>query len=215
MTKTNTKKILTISLATVFGIAMIASPIAVDAMGSFLDVKKAKITTDSTEFEQAKIETKAKIETTGAYGYGIISGAGLEAIAVTTTHGGVWDSEAQVDANDASFHNHYVALQDSQDLDPLIGTGLCPGLEVRDITWQATGDVEIKNKKAIMEDVPYYFAGTHSLSGDNISFLADGNIGNVISFTIAPVFNGLGEIDAVCINDVVATTDLKVKESKH
>ena len=92
---------------------------------------------------------------------------------------------------------------------------MCPGLEVRDITWQAPGDVEIKNKKAIMEDVPYYFAGTHSLSGDNISFLADGNIGNVVSFTIAPVFNGLGEIDAVCINDVVATTDLKVKESKH
>ncbi len=42
MTRTNTKKILTISLATIFGIAMITSPIGVDAMGSFLDVKKAK-----------------------------------------------------------------------------------------------------------------------------------------------------------------------------
>jgi len=215
MTQKNTKKVLTISLAAIFGIAMIVSPIGAEAMGSFLDVKKAKVTTDSTEFEEAKIETKAKIETTGAYGYGIISGAGLEAIAVTTTHGGVLDSEAQTDAADASFHNHYVALQDSQNPDPLIGTGLCSGLEVRDITWQAPGDVEIKNKKAIMEDVPYYFAGTHSLSGDNISFLADGNVGAVVSFTIAPVFNGLGGIDAVCINDVEATNNLKVKESKH
>jgi|APSaa5957512493_1039668.scaffolds.fasta_scaffold79612_1 hypothetical protein len=213
MTKTLSKKILTVSLAALFGIAMIVSPIGAEAMGSFLDVKKAKITTDSTEFEQAKIETKAHIETIDAYGYGIISGAGLEAIAVTTTHGGVLDSEAQTDASDASFHNHYVALQNSG-----IGTGLCTGLEVRDITFEQPGDVEIKNKKAIMEDVPYYFAGTHSLSGDNISFLADGNVGAVVSFTIEPIFITVDEVEtigAVCINDVLPTTDLKVKESKH
>ena len=214
MTKTLSKKVLTISLAAIFGIAMIASPIGAEAMGSFLDIKKAKVTVDSTEFEKAKIETKATVEETGAYGYGIISGAGLEAIAVSTTHGGVLDSEAQVDANDASFHNHYVALQMSSD-----GTGLCPGLEVRDISFQQPGDVEIKNKKAIMEDIPFYFAGTHSLSGENISFNADGNVDAVVSFTINPV-DGTGttsitDIQAVCINDVAPTSNLKVKDSKN
>ncbi len=45
----------------------------------------------------------------------MITGAGLEAIAVTTTHKGVEDSAAQNgDPNVASFHNHYVALQDFQ-----------------------------------------------------------------------------------------------------
>ncbi|MBA4718408.1 MAG: hypothetical protein HRO68_04690 [Nitrosopumilus sp.] len=215
MAKTNTKKILTISLAAIFGIAMIASPTGVDAMGSFLDVKKAKIVTDSSEFEKAKFSTKAQITTDGtggAFGFGVISGAGLEAIAVTTTHGGVLDSIAQIDANDASFHNHYVALQNSTDADPLIGTGLCPGLEVRDITFQEPGDVDIDNKKANMEDVPYYFAGTHSLSGANISFLADENVVDAVSFTIAPVFNVGGGIDAVCINDVSSANNLQVKE---
>lgn len=210
-----TKTLMGISLASIFAIAMIASPIGVDAAGSFLDVKKAKVTIDDDEFEKAKIKTNAKIPKNGdggAFGYGIISGAGLEAIAVTTTHGGVQDSEAQSDASDPVFHNHYVALQDSQ----AVGTGLCPGLEVRDITWQEPGDVKVKGKKATMKDVPFSFSGTHSLSGADISFNADGNVGAVVSFTIDPV-DGDGntsvtDIQAVCINDVSAAGKLKVIE---
>ncbi len=210
-----TKTIFGIGAVAILAIGLLASPLGVDAMGSFLDIKKAKIDTDSSELEKAKFETKANIPTDGsggAFGYGVISGAGLEAIAVTTTHGGVLDSEAQTGVNDASFHNHYVALQDSQ----AVGTGLCPGLEVRDITFQQPGDVEINKKKAEMEDVPYYFAGTHSLSGAAISFLADENVGAAVSFTIDPV-DGTGatnpnDIQAVCINDVAVADKLKVKE---
>ena len=212
----NTKSILGLSLAAVFALAMIASAIGVDAAGSFLDVKKAKVTIDDDdEFEKAKIKTNAKIPKNGdggAFGYGIISGAGLEAIAVTTTHGGVLDSEAQSDASDPVFHNHYVALQASTD-----GTGLCPGLEVRDITWQEPGDVKVKGKKATMKDVPFEFDGEHSLDRDiDLSFNADGNVGAVVSFTINPV-DGDGntsvtDIQAVCINDVLATEKLKVIE---
>ncbi|MCG8325965.1 MAG: hypothetical protein MI673_10650, partial [Thiotrichales bacterium] len=134
-----TKQLLGISIAAIFAVGMLASPIGVDAAASFLDVKKAKIEIDDDdEFEEAKFKSKAKIPkdgSGGAFGYGIISGAGLEAIAVTTTHAGVKDSEAQSDASDPVFHNHYVALQDSQ----TDGTGLCSGLEVRDITFQEPG----------------------------------------------------------------------------
>ena len=42
-----------------------------------------------------------------------ISSAGLEAVAVATTHGRIKDSMTQVDANDPVFHNHYVALRDN------------------------------------------------------------------------------------------------------
>lgn len=211
-----TKKILGISIAAIFAIGMIASPIGVDAAGSFLDLKKAKVEIDDDdEFEEVKFKAKAKIPKNGsggAFGYGIISGAGLEAIAVSTTHAGVKDSEAQSDASDPVFHNHYVALQDSQ----ADGTGLCPGLEVRDITFQEPGEVEVKGKKAIMEEVPFSFSGTHSLSGADISFTADENVGAAVSFTINPV-DGDGntsvtDIQAVCINDVAFADKLKVIE---
>ena len=209
-----TRTILAISIAAILTVGALALPAGVDAVGSFLDVKRAAVLTDSSEFEKAMIAAEDKIPTDGsdgAFGYGIISGAGLEAIAVTTTHAGVLDSEAQADVNDPVFHNHYVALQDSQD----VGTTYCPGLEVRDITFQEPGDVEIKNKRVIMEDVPYYFAGTHSLSDDPISFLADESVGAAVSFTIDPV-DATGatnpvDIQAVCINDVMLTDDPRVR----
>ena len=212
----NSKTILVISIASVFVIGMLSMQLGIaDAAASFLDVKKATILTDSSEVEKAIFNTKSNIPTDGsggAFGYGYISGAGLEAIAVTTTHGGVQDSEAQTDADDPVWHNHYVALQQLDD------DAKCPGLEVRDITFEEPGDVDVTHKIAAMEDVPYYFAGTHSLSGASISFNADGNIGAAVSFTINPVDgNGdtsLTDIQAVCINDVafVDEKDLKVRE---
>ena len=88
----------------------------------------------------------------------------------------------------------------------------CPGLEVRDITFQEPGDVDIRNTRAIIEDVPYYFAGTHSLTGDFVSFNADPNVGQIVSFTINPV-DGSGntsvtDIQAVCINDVTPAGEI-------
>lgn len=210
-----TRTILAISMAAVLALGAFALPLGVaDAVGSIFEIKTSRILTDSSEIEKAGFFTGAQIPTdglSGAFGYGIISDAGLEAIAVTTSHGGVLDSEAQIDVNDASFHNHYVALQDSQ----TDGTGLCTGLEIRDITFQEPGDVDIKNKIAIMEDVPYYFAGTHSLSGESISFLADENVGTAVSFTIDPVDatgnTNPNDIQAVCINDVAPAENLKVR----
>ena len=209
-----TKTILAISLSAILAIGLFASPLGVDAMGSFLDIKKGTIDVKKDEFKKAEFKTKAKIPTDGsggAFGYGVISGAGLEAIAVTTTHPGVKDSEAQSGPNDASFHNHYVALQNSQ----TVGTGYCPGLEVRDITFQEPGDVKVKKKKATMKDVPFSFSGTHSLTNAAISFLADENVGAAVSFTIDPVDatgnTNPNDIQAVCINDVVAAEKLKVK----
>jgi hypothetical protein len=187
----------------------------VEAVGSFLQVKHAQVLTDSSEVEKAIFNTKSNIPTDGsggAFGYGYISGAGLEAIAVTTTHAGVLDSVAQSDPSDPVWHNHYVALQQLDDDDK------CPGLEVRDISFEEPGDVDVTHKIVAMEDVPYYFAGTHSLSGDPVSFLADENIGAAVSFTINPV-DGTGatsvtDIQAVCINDVafVEEDDLKVRK---
>ncbi|MYB30079.1 MAG: hypothetical protein F4Y18_03480 [Cenarchaeum sp. SB0663_bin_5] len=176
-----------------------------DAMKSttFMDILNAVVVTDSSELENIRLSVGQMIPTdgaNGAFGFGVITGAGLEAIIVTTTHAGVYDSIAQTDANDASFHNHYVALHDLKD-DPT-----CPGLQVRDISFQEPGDVHVSDYGIVFEDTPYYFGATHSLSGKHISFNADDMPRAAVSFTINPVDpNGktsVTDIAAVCINDV-------------
>ena len=177
-----------------------------DAMMSISYITKSAVITDSSELEKVRIYTGIEVPTDGsggAFGYGVISGAGLEAIIVTTTHAGVYDSIAQEDADDASFHNHYVTLHDLED------DAKCPGLEVKDISFQEPGDVSVSGKIVVIEDTPYYFGGTHSLSQENISFNSDMEVGNIVYFTIDPV-NADGEtsvtdIAAVCINDVTGT----------
>lgn len=167
------------------------------------DITKAVVITDSSEFEKIRVYAGADVPTDGsggAFGYGVISDAGLDAIIVTTTHKGVYDSVAQVDASDASFHNHYVALHDMMD------DAKCPGLQVKDISYQEPGDVSVSGSGVIIEDAPYYFGATHSLSEAHISFNADSHVGNVVYFTIDPVDadgnTSVTDIAAVCINDV-------------
>ncbi len=128
---------------------------------NFIDINKAVIITDSSEFEKIRVYTGYDVPTDGsggAFGYGVITSAGLRAIIVTTTHAGVLDSVAQEDADDPVFHNHYVALENLPD-DPS-----CPGLQVVDISFQEPGDVDVSGHGVVMEDTPYYFGGTHSLT---------------------------------------------------
>ena len=153
----------------------------------------------------AIINSEHMIEETGAYGFGVITSAGLEHILVTTTHAGVLDSAAQTDANDARFHNHYLSVQDSK----VDGTGLCPTFEVKDISWDEPGNVSVLEDAAVF-DGPAEFKSIHSLTGEKVTFSNLGPIGTVVSFIITPV-NASGNfsvdpIDAVCI-DAVGTAN--------
>lgn len=177
-----------------------------DAMmtgSSFSDINKAVVITDSSEFEKIRVYTGHDVPTDGsggAFGYGVITSAGISAIIVTTTHAGVLDSVAQADADDPVFHNHYVALENLSD-DPT-----CPGLQVANISFQEPGDVDVSGHGVVMEDTPYYFGGTDSLSEAHISFNAEAGVDDVVSFVINPVDadgnTSLTDIAAVCINDV-------------
>lgn len=183
-------------------VMMLASPILADAVSSFFAVAKAdKKTIDAT------IISSEEIEEVGAYGYGVITSAGLDGILVTTTHGGIQDSAAQTDAFDASFHNHYVALTDNGNI-----KDACPGLEVVDITWDAPGDVIVLDNVAVF-DGPAKFKSTHSLTGEKLKFKTHGPVGAVVSFTIDPVdadgdtIEDVADLAAVCINDVTPAAD--------
>lgn len=193
----NNKVLLGATLAAVFTVGMMLAPAS--AVPGFLDFT-SNVKSDDNELK-AKIDASANIPkdgSGGAFGYGIITDAGLEAILVSTTHAGVLDSEEQDGVDDAEWHTHYVALKSGE------STG-CGELEVVDITFEAPGDVWVKNDLAIF-DGPKSFDGTHSLSGADISFAAGDTIGKTVSFTIDPVDatgnTNPSDIQAVCINDV-------------
>jgi len=93
-----------ITLAAVFSVAMVA-PISAVSSG-FLDIKKVEEGEDSF-----KITTKSAIpkKNAGAFGFGKIDlDTGM--VLGATGHGGIKDSNAQVDASDGSFHTHKVQL---------------------------------------------------------------------------------------------------------
>lgn len=149
----------------------------------------------------------------GGFGYGILTDAGLDAILVATTHAGVKDSEKQGGNNDPEWHTHYVSLRDAQGED---GSGLCPGLEVADIAFEAPENVgenlgrDLATDQAEL-DGPKVFS-SHSLTGNTIDFVAGDDIGSIVSFTIDPVdaagetITDVADLVPVCINDVNPVT---------
>ena len=202
MTKT---VLLGVTLTALFVASMLVAPAIAASLPKFLTITEAEVEVNEDSLE-ADLETKKTVPTDGsggAFGYGVITDSGLSAIIVTTTHAGVQDSEAQSGPSDPVMHNHYVALTDSD--------ANCPGLAVQDITFEEPGDVVVSGKNVKIEDVPLSFTGTHSLTGAEISFDLDPNVGAAVSFTLAPVFDN-EDIVAVCVNDVQAAQNLEVDD---
>lgn len=203
-------KILNFALSsTAAAIIMVASPALANESAGFSSIAQIR-----DKNIGVIINSDDMIEESGAYGFGVTTSAGLEGILVTTTHGGVLDSAAQTDANDARFHNHYLSVQDSK----VDGSGLCPTFEVKDISWDAPGDVTILEDTAVF-DGPTEYKSTHSLTGAEVTFDNLGPIGSVISFTITPVDgNGNFSVDpivAVCIDAAGNAAPLVDKSPKQ
>ncbi|MGI9567094.1 MAG: hypothetical protein ACR2LL_08800 [Nitrosopumilus sp.] len=212
---TNKTILMGITLSAVLALTLTMTSIGTalaNAVDPFLEISKAEIEVDDEELE-AELETHGIIPTDGtggAFGYGVITGAGLEAIIVATSHPGVLDSDAQEYILDPVMHSHFVALQDSQ----TGGTGLCPGPEVRDITWEEPAEVDVSGDEIEIEEVPTDgFSGTHSITGDPVSFNMGTDVGNVVSFRLAPVFNAANGLQAVCVNIIDDSPDeLEIEE---
>ena len=174
MTKTI---ILGISIAAIFTIAMIASPLLAFATGH-LTITEAEAEEDDG-FWEVEIETAADIPTDGtaaAFGYGVIGSTG---ILVATTHGGVGpDHPDQLTQADPVFHTHVVTLGPN---------GGCPdNLAVATIV-DPSFPIEVDDDELEIEDVPTSAAGT--LTGPFASF----NL-SVLGDPASPT--------AVCVNDL-------------
>lgn len=164
----------------------------------FLNIREATIDTIDSEEMSVFLQTHGHIPTNGdggAFGYGILTSQGLDAVVVSTTHAGVLDSEEQADADDPIWHNHFVTLiQDSENCgnDP----------KVDSITFESPGQVGINDNTADITQIPESFSGTDALTGDDLTIEPGTDVDDVVSFKLSPQFNNDDELEAVCITDI-------------
>jgi hypothetical protein len=176
--------------------SVLISTSVVNAIRNYLQIDNAVIQTDGSL--SAKLKTHGIIPTNGqggAFGYGIITKEGLNAVIITTTHAGVKDSELQKNKNDPVWHNHFVKLDKHV-------SGLCGNNpEVVDITFQSPGNVDIQDSKAILSDIPKKFSGTDALTHDKLTLAPGNDVQNVVSFKLDPKFQD-GNVKAVCVENI-------------
>ena len=160
----------------------------------------------------ADAEIPEGIEAVGkAFGYGLLTSEGTNAVIVTTTHSGYLDSVAQNgDAIDPVWHNHFVKLGP---------VAQCLGISANstgmiEITFDEGGDVEINDTEAELTKVPRGIVnGTEVLTSTFPFEIWPGNVvQNAVSFNLVPVFEG-DNLQTVCVNDI--STFHCGSESKH
>lgn len=160
-------------------------------------IDKAVVSKDPNKI-QAILKVHGHIPTDGtgkAFGYGIITAKGLDAVMVSTTHKGVLDSVKQTNKNDAVWHNHYVSLGS----DPACGN--TPA--VKQITYQSPGGVIINDKTSVLSNLPATFTGTDAVTKCKLTLSPGTDAKRVVSFALEPVFDISGtKLKAVCVTDI-------------
>lgn len=119
---------------------------------------------------------------------------------VSTTHQGVLDSAAQGgDPNSPVWHNHYVQLTGAGSY--CESTILGP-LEVAALTYQSPGKVKVNQEVIQLLRMPASFSGTNALTGLPITMNPGTTADTVVSFTLKPVFDGSGNLEHVCVENI-------------
>ena len=166
---------------------------------SFLTLERANVSIDDDELTTRLIVEGLLIPTDGtggAFGYGILTEDGDDAILVAHTHPGVMDSEDQRFIEDPIWHNHFVKLGDNVEQ-----CGEDQG--VVDVTWQSPGEVRIDDNTARISGVPTdEFEGWDSITGKELSMTLGETVSEVISFKLDPVFDEEDGLQAVCVTDI-------------
>ncbi len=188
------------SLAASIAIAPALASVLVD----YLQVESADVETSEDGLD-AEITVGADIpqgdDAAGsAFGYGLLTDQGTDAVIVTTTHSGVLDSETQDgDASDPIWHNHYIRLGPVAQC----GSISANSTGVIDLTFEQPGDVEVDGQTADLTGMPNSFNGTNALTNASMSSSPGNNVQNAVSFNLVPVFEEEA-LQAVCVNDISA-----------
>lgn len=143
----------------------------------------------------------------GAIGIAIITDKGFESIVASTTHGGVLDSEKQINADDPAWHNHFVKLAINNSTDSKCGNNP----QVEELTFQSPGDLSINNTDMRISNIPLKFDATNSLDNKSLSFEQGNSIDKVATFKLQPHFDAQNAVEAVCVTDIQPVGNLKVE----
>ncbi|MFL6486969.1 MAG: hypothetical protein ACJ70U_02875 [Nitrososphaera sp.] len=186
-------------IGSVFGI----SPAFGFAAESFLTIERSSTSTDDGELS-AELDAEGRLiptnETQEAFGYGIITDDGDDAILIAHTHSGVLDSEAQGFIDDPTWHNHFVRLGKIEQCEEDKG--------IVETTWQPPGKIEINDNIASISDIPTDgFEGWDSRTGESLSMTLGEHVSEVISFKLDPVF-GKDGLEAVCVTDIRSAEEM-------
>jgi hypothetical protein len=191
------KFLMAVSIALVMAIAVPTNAVLADTSSPYLNIKTAVVNgAVNGAALQAVLYTGGHIPkdgSGGAFGYGILTSAGDNAVIVATTHKGVKDSIAQGSDAGPIWHTHFVRLGVDK-------TGPCgSNPEVQAITFEQPGRVVVTGNTAIFDLIPSSFTGTDSLTGKPLTLTPGHNVQNVISFVLVPHFSSTGALEAVCV----------------
>lgn len=192
-----------VSIASVVAIAVPANAVLASVPSPYLNIKTAVVNgavrgtgLDAVLYTGGTIP---KDGSGGAFGYGIITRAGLDAVIVATTHQGVKDSVDQGSDAGPVWHTHFVRLGFGI-------TGLCgTNPEIQAITFQEPGRVVVVGSIAILQLIPSSFTGTDALTGHLLTLTPGHNVQNVVSFELVPISQG--SVHAVCV--------VNIKDAQH
>ncbi len=188
-------------LGTMIDIKSHSHPVFGFVAENFLTIEKSTVSIDDGRYNgelMAELDVEGlgipTNETEEAFGYGILTDDGDDAILVAHTHPGVLDSEAQRFIEDPVWHNHLLRLDDINQCGEDQG--------IVDITWQSPGEIGIDDNIARISGVPTgEFEGWHSMTGESLSITMGEVVSDVISFKLYPVF-GEGRLEAVCVTHI-------------
>ena len=191
-------------VATSLAASIAIAPALASVLADYLQVESANVETSEdgldAEFTAGADIPQGDDAVGSAFGYGLLTDQGTDAVIVTTTHSGVLDSETQNgDASDPIWHNHYIRLGP---------VAQCEGLSanstgVIDITFEQPGDVEVEGQTADLTGMPNSFNGTNPLANASMTSSPGNNVQNAVSFNLVPIFEGEA-LQAVCVNDISA-----------
>jgi len=182
--------------------SVIVAPALASVVADYLQVQSADVETSEdgldAEFTAGAEIPQGEDAVGSAFGYGLLTDQGTNAVIVTTTHSGVLDSETQEgDPNNPIWHNHYVQLG------PVVQ---CDGQSanstgVIEITFEEPGDVEVDGETAGLTGLSNSFNGTNALTNASMLSSPGNNVQNAASFNLIPVFEGEA-LQAVCVDDI-------------
>src|SRR5215467_3140270 len=203
------KFLMVVSVALIMAITVPTNAVLADTSSPYLNIKTAVVNgAVNGAALQAVLYTGGHIPkdgSGGAFGYGILTSAGNNAVIVATTHEGVKDSIAQRSDSGPIWHTHFVRLVADE------ATCGATGARVAAITFEQPGRVVVTGNTAIFDLTPSSFRGTAAqplldsqaqpTTGMPLRLTPGHNVQDVVSFKLQPVIKG-GVLQAVCVEDI-------------